>query len=91
LLELGVDQLVLGCTHYSFLVPALERHVGSRAQLVDVAAAVARRTRKLAGDHAHGTGKITLRSSAHPERLEAALPRLGLARIATRLNPVSAA
>ena len=37
LLATGVDQVVLGCTHYSFLVHVLQPIVGSRAVLVDVA------------------------------------------------------
>ncbi|MDO8347231.1 MAG: glutamate racemase [Rugosibacter sp.] len=90
LLEQGVDQLVLGCTHYSFLAAHLGNIAGSQATLVDVADAVARQTRKLAGKLAHGSGKITLQSSAHPARLHAALPRLGLERIAARIKPVSA-
>lgn len=89
LLEQGVDQLVLGCTHYSFLAPQLGNIAGSQATLVDVADAVARQTRKLAGKLARGSGKITLQSSAHPARLHAALPRLGLERIAARIKPIS--
>ncbi|HEX8961412.1 MAG TPA: glutamate racemase, partial [Rhodocyclaceae bacterium] len=42
LLAAGADQLVLGCTHYSFLKPALAAASAGRAQLVDVAEAVAR-------------------------------------------------
>jgi glutamate racemase len=42
LLDAGADQLVLGCTHYSFLTPMLLPLVRDRATLVDVADAVAR-------------------------------------------------
>ena len=41
-LAAGVDEVVLGCTHYAFLVPVLEPIVVGRAMLVDVADAVAR-------------------------------------------------
>lgn len=86
LLEQGADRIVLGCTHYSFLAPLLTEVIGTRAQLVDVADAVARQTRRLAGDLAHGTGRLQLHASAHPERLHAALPRLNLGRLAARLG-----
>lgn len=86
LLHLGVDQIVLGCTHYSFLAPLLREIVGTRAQLVDVAAAVARQTQRLAGHLAHGSGRLQLQASAHPERLHAALPHLRLGHVAARLD-----
>jgi len=85
LLDKGVDRIVLGCTHYSFLAPLLRNVVGTRAQLVDVADAVARQTQRLAGQLAHGAGKLHLHASAHPERLRAALPRLHLGHLTTRI------
>lgn len=78
LLAAGADQIVLGCTHYAFLMPVLEPIVAGRAQLVDVADAVARQCVRLAGASALGTGRLTLLATAHPERLQAALPSLGL-------------
>jgi glutamate racemase len=44
LVEAGVDQLVLGCTHYPFLQPAIERMVGDGIAVIDPAPAVARQT-----------------------------------------------
>jgi glutamate racemase len=85
LLERGVDRIVLGCTHYSFLAPLLRQVIGTRAQLVDVADAVARQTQRLAVGLAHGSGRLLLQASAHPERLHAALPRLHLAHLAARV------
>jgi glutamate racemase len=85
LLDRGVDRIVLGCTHYSFLAPLLLQVAGTRAQLVDVADAVARQTQRLAADLAHGSGRLLLQASAHPERLHAALPRLHLGQIAARV------
>lgn len=43
----GVDELVLGCTHYPFLRPAIEAVVGSGVQVIDPAPAVARQVRRL--------------------------------------------
>lgn len=85
LLDRGVDRIVLGCTHYSFLAPLLREVAGTRAELVDVAAAVARQARRLAGVCAQGSGRLQLHASAHPERLRAALPRLQLGHLAARL------
>jgi len=87
LLDADVDRIVLGCTHYAFLIPLIEPVVAGRAQLVDVAAAVARQVLRLRGDsHAHG--RLHLQATAHPERLAAALPALGLHRLATRVTAV---
>lgn len=41
LIEKGIDTLVLGCTHYPLLVPAIRRVVGQRVRLVDSASTCA--------------------------------------------------
>ena len=87
LLAAGADQLVLGCTHYSFLKPVLEAATAGRAELVDVAEAVARQVVRLAGAHALGGARLSLLATARPERLHAALPRLGLGHLAERAGP----
>jgi glutamate racemase len=85
LLARDADRIVLGCTHYSFLAPMLREVIADRAELVDVADAVARQARRLAGHLAPGSGRVHLHASARPERLHAALPRLGLSHIAQRV------
>ena len=40
LLEAGCDQIILGCTHYSFLRPAIDKIVEKRAVVIDTAIAV---------------------------------------------------
>jgi len=85
-LDAGSDQIVLGCTHYTFLTPILKPIVDGRATLVDVADAVARQCMRLAGNTAHGQGKLTLLATAQPERLQTALPALGLKRLIARLT-----
>ncbi len=47
LLSAGIDQLVLGCTHYPFLLPAIERIAGSNVAVIDPAPAVARQTARV--------------------------------------------
>ena len=79
LIREGVDQVVLGCTHYDFLVPTLSKLIGGKAQLVGVAGAVALQACKVSGAEAlTGTGSIRLFATANPERLAVALPALGL-------------
>lgn len=85
LLDAGADHIVLGCTHYAFLAPVLETIVAGRAQLVDVADAVARQCVRLAGPTALGSGRLTLLATAQPERLQAALPALGLNWLSNKL------
>jgi glutamate racemase len=88
LLDAGVDRLVLGCTHYSFLIPLLAPLAAGRAELVDVADAVARQVVRLAAAPS-GTGRLQLLATARPEQLRAALPRLGLHALAERsIGPV---
>jgi glutamate racemase len=85
LLDAGADRLVLGCTHYSFLAPLLQPLLAGRAELVDVADAVARQVARLASTHARGAGTLQLLASARPEKLHAALPLLGLDWLARRI------
>jgi glutamate racemase len=47
LVEERIDELVLGCTHYPFLRPLMERVVGPRVEIVDPAPAVARQAGRL--------------------------------------------
>lgn len=49
LLAEDIDQLVLGCTHYPFLAPAIRRIVGPRVSIIDPAPAVARQTARVLG------------------------------------------
>ncbi len=45
LLERDIDVLVLGCTHFPALRPAIERVVGPDVQVIDSGSAIARRTK----------------------------------------------
>jgi len=86
LLDRGADRIVLGCTHYAFLTPIIQPMIEGRAELIDVADAVARQTLRLAGPVALGSGRLRLFATAHPERLRAALPALGLGQLRARLH-----
>jgi len=45
MLEAAVDQLVLGCTHYPFLLPTIEQVMGPGTAVIDPAPSVARHVR----------------------------------------------
>jgi glutamate racemase len=68
ILERGADTLVLGCTHFSFLVPVIEAVAGPGVGIVDPAPAVARQVQRIAGDSGGG-GRLILATSGDPERL----------------------
>ena len=75
LLDAGADTIVLGCTHYPFLRPVIERIAGPSVQVIDPAPAVARQLVKVLTErniHSHSgldpesPGTLTLLSSGDP-------------------------
>ncbi len=73
LLDAGADRIVLGCTHYPFLKPVIERLSGPGVQVIDPAPAVARQTLRILQDCGVATGigpfSIILEASGSPEPL----------------------
>jgi glutamate racemase len=69
LLEAGADTLVLGCTHFPFLTPVIERIAGPGVTVVDPAPAVARQVRRIARVP-RGSGRLLLATSGDPARFE---------------------
>jgi len=45
MLEKGIDYLVLGCTHYPYLIPVLKEMLPATVQIIDSGEAVARQTK----------------------------------------------
>ena len=91
MLESGVDRIVLGCTHYSFLTHILQPIIDTsdnNATLVDVSEAIARQAVRLHQDNGRGGGSIRLLTTDQPKRLIDALPLLGLDALATRVHSV---
>ena len=43
----GIDTVVLGCTHYPFVIPLIESIVGPEVNVIDPAPAIARQVRRL--------------------------------------------
>ncbi len=83
MLAAGIDSLVLGCTHYPFLRPAIERVIasaGKQVEVIDPAPAVARQTERVLErlDHlvAEGSGQVTYLTSGDPVAFEAQVRRL---------------
>ena len=44
----GVDTIVLGCTHYPFVIPLVEQIAGPDVRVIDPAPAVARQVKRVA-------------------------------------------
>ena len=47
MLEQNVDKVVMGCTHYPFVIPLIQEIVGDQVVVIDPAPAVARQTGRL--------------------------------------------
>jgi glutamate racemase len=47
MLEKNIDTVVLGCTHYPFVIPLIEKIVGENVRVIDPAPAVARQVERL--------------------------------------------
>ena len=76
----GVDAVVLGCTHYAFVAPALARVLGPDVQLVDSAPAIARRVEHLLREggalEPSGSGSMRVLTTGQPEQVAPAVERL---------------
>jgi glutamate racemase len=47
MLDKGIDTIVLGCTHYPYVIPLIQELVGNEVRVIDPAPAVARQARRL--------------------------------------------
>lgn len=47
----GVDEIVMGCTHYPFVIPLIQEIVGDGVEVIDPAPAVARQTGRLLDEY----------------------------------------
>lgn len=79
--EAEVDTLVLGCTHYPFIRPLLERIIGDDIAVIDPAPAVARHTRFVLQQHRliapdGQEGALRCFTSGDPRQLEAFAARV---------------
>ena len=74
LLDQGADTIVLGCTHYPFLQPVIERLSGPGVRVIDPAPAVARQTLHVLQEKGipvgEGSFSIDLFHSGDPDSLQ---------------------
>ncbi|TXD47924.1 glutamate racemase [Polaribacter sp. IC073] len=47
----NIDSLVLGCTHYPYLIPQIREIVGSKVKIIDSGQAVAKQTKNILTNH----------------------------------------
>ena len=76
MLDAGIDQLVLGCTHYPFLSPVIQRIAGPEVTLIDPAPAVARQVERVLARRnllapAGQTGRHRFYTSGDPAKFSA--------------------
>jgi glutamate racemase len=78
--EAKVDAVVLGCTHYAFVAPALARVLGPGVELVDSAPAIARRVEHLLKEAGllvgSGAGSLRVLTTGQPEKVGPVVERL---------------
>jgi glutamate racemase len=81
MMERNIDTVVLGCTHYPFVIPLIQRIVGENVRVIDPAPSVAKQVRRLleAGmgkSLSSMRGKVTFYTSGDPASLKSMLPIL---------------
>jgi len=78
--KIGVDVLVLACTHYSFLKEQIRKIMGSRVKIIDPGLAVAKQVKRLLKKDGLLSGqekkKIKLLTTGEPQKFEALANRL---------------
>ena len=85
MLAQGIDTVVLGCTHYPFVIPLIQEIVGPQVRVIDPAPAVARQVGRLLearglrrsfNQRDNQNGAIRYLTSGDPASIESLLPRL---------------
>ncbi len=92
MLAQGIDTVVLGCTHYPFVIPLIQEVAGPEVRVIDPAPAIARQVRRVLAASglrrkSGGTpGEVRYQTSGDPARLAALLIDLtGMAGEVTRV------
>jgi glutamate racemase len=81
MLTQGIDTVVLGCTHFPFVIPLIEEIVGPQVRVIDPAPAVARQAGRLLEVHglltsSEDLGQMRFLTTGDPGQMEALLPNL---------------
>lgn len=79
MLERNIDTVVLGCTHYPFVIPLIQQIVGEKVRVIDPAPAVAKQTMRLLEakglrNKSGASGNIKFYTSGDPGALASLLP-----------------
>lgn len=85
----GADTLVLGCTHFPFLVPLIRRAAGDDTRIIDPGPAVARQAGRVAAETglAQGSGQLRFLTTGPIEGLASLVE--GLTGLAVSPEPVT--
>jgi glutamate racemase len=81
MLEKNIDTVVLGCTHYPFVIPLVQEIVGEKVRVIDPAPSVAKQAKRLleAGgmkNDSSARGDVKFYTSGSPDALKSLLPVL---------------
>jgi glutamate racemase len=79
----GIDTVVLGCTHYPFVIPQIKQIVGEGVRVIDPAPAIARQVGRLLEKHVLHTpntrpGQTRYQTTGSPAKFEDFLQKVGL-------------
>lgn len=73
MIDADIDYLVLGCSHYPYLIPQIKKILPKNIQIIDSGEAVARQTQKIieekTGKHVHGTGNAIFYTNSNTKVL----------------------
>ena len=77
----GIDTVVLGCTHFPFVIPAIETIVGPGVRVIDPSPAIARQVQRLLEakgllNKSLDQGRVEYCTTGDPVQLDGLLPRL---------------
>jgi len=75
MLEKNIDTVVLGCTHYPFVIPLIQEIVGENVRVIDPAPAVAKQVKRLleaegVKNNSSTLGKVRFYTSGDPEEFK---------------------
>jgi glutamate racemase len=81
MLKKNIDTVVLGCTHYPFVIPLVQEICGEKVRVIDPAPAVAKQVKRLlkAGgmkSPLSARGEVRFYTSGEPAALKSVLPKL---------------
>ncbi|MDR2697839.1 MAG: glutamate racemase [Holophagales bacterium] len=82
MLEAGADSIVLGCTHYPFVIPLIKSIVGTGVEIIDPSPAVARQVDRLLNEKTPDTevprpsGRVQFCTTGSPAKLSELSPVL---------------